>query len=134
CGLNGKSDPILDHKIGESFLDDRRYVLERRHALGTSHSQRAQFARIDEIDHRQHGDEHVVVGAVEQIGDGLRELLIGNVRGAHSRLELKHFTDQMRRVPKPPEENVNWSGLLFRSETSSETEFAGTEGFTTRTL
>src|SRR6516225_953593 len=49
CGLNGKSDPILDHEIGESFLDDRRYVLERWHALGTSHSQRAQFAGIDEI-------------------------------------------------------------------------------------
>src|SRR5882672_3573769 len=37
-------------------------------------------------------------------------------------------------VPKPPEEKVNLSGSLFSSATSSATDFAGTEGFTTRTL
>jgi len=32
-------------------------------------------------------------------------------------------------VPKPPEENVSWSGWLLSSVTSSGTDLAGTEGW-----
>jgi hypothetical protein len=67
-----------------------------------------------------------MIGAVEQIADSLWELVVGD--------SLNISPMRCAGVPKPPDEKVNLSGWPLTSATSSETDFAGTAGFTTSTL
>ena len=101
---------------------------EHRDALRPGNRERPQLTGGDQIDHRQGCDEHELIGAIEQIADRLRELVVGHVGGAGSGLQLEHLANQMGGVPKPPDEKVSLSGWLFTSATSSETDFAGTQG------
>ena len=39
----------------------------------------------------------ILIRSVEKIADGLRELLIGNVRGFDAGLQLEHLADEMSR-------------------------------------
>ena len=64
--------------------------------LRPDHRQRAQLAGLDELHHRQDGDELIGVDAADQIADRLRKLDIGHMRRLHAGLELEHLAEQMR--------------------------------------
>src|SRR5207247_1029852 len=66
-----------------------------RPALWAGYGKCAQLAGLDQIDHRQHGDEHEGVRPVQQVADGLGKLRIGNVLRASTGLQFELFADEV---------------------------------------
>ena len=54
---------------------------------------RPKLVGFDQIDHRQHGDEHEGIGAVQEVADRLRELRVGNVLRPRAGLQFELLAD-----------------------------------------
>jgi hypothetical protein len=114
AALDRKADPVLHDQGGKTGFDDCRNIRENRYTFGAGYGERAQLAGFDQIDHRQHGDEHERVGAVQQVADCLRKLGVRNVLRARARQQFELFADQMRRRAKAARRKRELVGLAFQ--------------------
>ena len=114
AGFHHEPEPVLDHEVRKARLRDAGNVLQGGHPLRPRYGERAQLAGGNKVKHRQGCDELVVVGAVEQVGNRLRECLIGDVGDAHARLKLELLTGEMGRCAEAARWRMSVVGLAPR--------------------